>query len=121
VFDEAALVSDEAYHLARPFLKGVPGAEFLVLSTPYGKRGWFYDRWEKGGADWARVSVDAFQSGRFSLGELEKERREVGDWWFDQAYRLKFHDAVGAVFLERDIAAAFERGSGIKPLFSQGA
>jgi hypothetical protein len=52
IIDEAARVSDQLYNLVRPFLSatkavhGRPG-RLVVASTPYGKRGWFYEAWNQ--------------------------------------------------------------------------
>src|SRR5207248_3768488 len=58
VIDEAARVPDDLYRAVRPML-AVSGGQLICLSTPYGKRGFFYDAWAKGGADWARIGVAA--------------------------------------------------------------
>ena len=47
--DEAARVEDTAYNALRPSLAMSDG-DLWLMSTPYGKRGFFYDTWEHGGA-----------------------------------------------------------------------
>jgi len=47
--DEASRVADELYFAVRPIL-AVSGGSLMVLTTPYGKRGVFYEEWT-GGAD----------------------------------------------------------------------
>ena len=47
--DEAARVSDDLYMAMRPML-AVSGGELWLMSTPFGKRGFFYDAWERGRA-----------------------------------------------------------------------
>src|SRR5262249_1253448 len=42
VIDEAAKVSDELYRTVRPML-AVSRGRLIALSTPWGKRGWFYE------------------------------------------------------------------------------
>ncbi len=44
VIDEAARVPDELYFAVRPML-AVSGGHLVALSTPWGRRGWFYDAW----------------------------------------------------------------------------
>ena len=48
IFDEAAQVPDELYVALRPMLATTNGALWL-LSTPYGKQGFFYNEWARGG------------------------------------------------------------------------
>src|SRR5262249_45002526 len=59
VIDEAARVSDALYRSVRPML-AVSGGKLVALSTPFGKRGFFYEEWH-GGGPWHRVRVTADQ------------------------------------------------------------
>ncbi len=56
--DEAARVSEDLYLAVRPMLAVTDGAMWL-MSTPFGKRGFFWEAWERGGAEWLRVRVPA--------------------------------------------------------------
>src|SRR5262249_34945772 len=47
VVDEAARVSDELYLAIRPML-AVSGGALWLMSTPFGKRGFFWETWERG-------------------------------------------------------------------------
>lgn len=42
IIDEAARVPDDLYRAVRPML-AISGGRLICLSTPYGKRGFFYD------------------------------------------------------------------------------
>jgi hypothetical protein len=55
VMDEASRVPDELLASVRPMLATTNG-RFIGLSTPAGKRGWFYEAWSQGDG-WERVSV----------------------------------------------------------------
>src|SRR5262249_46209279 len=44
LIDEAARVPDALYRSVRPML-AVSQGRLVALSTPYGKRGWFYEEW----------------------------------------------------------------------------
>src|SRR5215204_7044745 len=50
VVDEAARVDDELYYSVRPML-AVSGGALLMLSTPWGRRGVFFNEWS-GGSAW---------------------------------------------------------------------
>ena len=52
--DEASRVEDEMYLAVRPMLAVSDGALWL-MSTPFGKRGFFYETWAHGGPEWERV------------------------------------------------------------------
>src|SRR5262249_16690589 len=66
VVDEASRVPDELYHAIRPML-AVSGGRIVLLSTPFGKRGFFYKEWSEGGDDWHRVKITARDCPRLSL------------------------------------------------------
>jgi hypothetical protein len=70
--------------LARPML-AVSGGRLILLSTPRGKRGIFWRVWEHD-ADWTKVRVTAYECPRITKEYLERERRNIGDWWFAQEY-----------------------------------
>jgi hypothetical protein len=95
--DEAARVSDDLYLAIRPMLAVSEGTLWL-MSTPFGKRGFFYKAWERGGADWMRVGVPANECSRISRRFLEEERETMGDRWFRQEYLCEFVDQASGVF-----------------------
>jgi hypothetical protein len=95
--DEAARVSDELYLAIRPMLAVSDGALWL-MSTPFGKRGFFYEAWANGGPDWARVRAAATECPRIGRKFLEEERATMGERWFRQEYLCEFEEAVSGVF-----------------------
>ena len=115
VIDEASRVSDILYMSVRPML--ALGAELEVLSTPFGKRGWFFDIVNtRRRLDMFRAwKVTASQVPRITPEFLKEEFLELGERWFNQEYYLRFSDSVDAVFAADVIDAA--REDGIEPLF----
>jgi len=119
VIDEASRVSDPLYKSVRPML--ALGAHLLTLSTPFGKRGWFFDTW----SDPARLArfrawrVTAKDCPRISPEFLEEEFQELGERWFNQEWMCSFEDSVDAVFTQDVIEGA--RADDIQPLFTLGA
>jgi hypothetical protein len=55
--DEAGFVADGLYRAVRPML-AVSGGRLILLSTPNGKFGHFYEAWE-GDEEWERIKVPA--------------------------------------------------------------
>jgi hypothetical protein len=96
IVDEAARVGDELYFATRPML-AVSGGRLLMLSTPFGKRGVFYEEWS-GGIAWERYTVTAAECPRIPPEFLEEERRTLGPWWFAQEYECRFMDTLDQVF-----------------------
>jgi hypothetical protein len=79
-------------------VRGYSAVSLWLLSTPYGKRGFFYEAWEHGGPEWERVSVSATDCSRISTAFLETARRDMGGAWFAQEYLCNFVDSEGSVF-----------------------
>ncbi len=84
------------------------------MSTPFGKRGHFYEEWTNGTA-WERVKVPATDCPRISPEFLEEERRSLGDWWFSQEYMCEFMETVDQVFGYDFVMESIS--SDVKPLF----
>ena len=99
--DEAARVNDELYLAIRPML-AVSGGTLWLMSTPFGKRGFFYESWAGGGPEWERIRVGAHECERIAPGFLEEERKAMGERWFQQEYECEFVDTVSGVF-DRDL------------------
>jgi hypothetical protein len=113
VIDEAARVSDDLYFSVRPML-AVSGGRLVCLSTPFGKRGWFYEEWT-GPGSWARVQITAAQCPRISAAFLAEERRSLGERWYRQEYECSFEETSDAVFSYADVQAAC--ADDLPPLF----
>jgi hypothetical protein len=107
VVDEASRVPDALYYAVRPML-AVSGGRLVLLSTPFGRRGFFHAEWTAGGPAWHRVSVTAEECPRIPAGWLEQERAAIGDWWYRQEYGCQFVDTADQVFRYEDVAAAYD-------------
>lgn len=114
VIDEASRVSDALYYSVRPMLAAGKG-RLVLLSSPFGKRGFFFEEWEKGGPAWRRWKVRADQCPHYTREFLANERRSMGPRWYAQEYEVAFNDAVDAVFTEEDIRAAVTHS--VTPIF----
>ena len=114
VIDEAARVPDDLYRAVRPML-AVSGGSLIALSTPFGKRGFFYEAWT-GKETWQRVEIKAAACSRLTPEFLDEERRELGERWYRQEYDCSFEEVIDAVFAYADIQAALS--GDVKPLFA---
>ena len=113
VVDEASRVNDSLYASIRPML-AVSGGRIILLSTPCGKRGFFYREWSEGGQNWHRAKITANECPRISREFLNEEMRAMGSWWFNQEYECRFVDTIDQIFRSEDIEAALS--SEVKPL-----
>jgi len=96
LIDEAARVSDDLYYAVRPML-AVSQGRIVLLSTPCGKRGFFFREWEEG-QDWLKIKITADRCPRIPKAFLEQERRDIGERWFAQEYLCSFEESNAALF-----------------------
>jgi hypothetical protein len=116
LLDEAARVEDPLYHAVRPML-AVSGGSLMMLSTPHGKRGVFYEEWTEG-IGWERYEVPATEVPRISEEFLEEERRSLPARIFRQEYLCSFEELEDAVFLTEHVERAITPE--VQPLFARG-
>ena len=95
--DEAARCSDELYLAIRPML-AVSNGTLWLMSTPFGKRGFFYETWANGEGEWERFRAPATECARIRKELLEEERATMGERVFRQEYLCEFEDTVSGVF-----------------------
>jgi hypothetical protein len=109
--DEASRVEDELLVAITPMLATAVDGRLLALSTPAGRRGWWFKAWEDGGDLWERVSVRAADIPRIPASFLESERRLMTASRYRQEYECSFEEADDAVFTAEDLARAFTEGA----------
>ena len=104
MIDEASRVPDEMYLAMRPALISGNG-DLWMMSTPFGKRGFFYETWMNGGDRWTRILATADGCRRIAPEALAEEREAMGEAWFRQEYLCEFVQAEDSVFREEDVDA----------------
>jgi hypothetical protein len=96
--DEASRIEDVLYHAVRPMLATSSG-RLVLLSTPAGRRGVFFEEWTEGdGSAWERYEVRAEECERIPPSFLEEERRELPAWIYRQEYECSFEDTEDQLF-----------------------
>lgn len=114
IVDEASRVDNELFAAVRPMLATTQG-RFVALSTPYGKRGWWWEAFAHG-EGWHRTRVTAHDCPRIDPQWLDEERRLIGDWQFRQEYLCEFVDTDEQFFASDLIEAAMSHE--VAPLWS---
>lgn len=117
VVDEASRVADALYQAIRPML-AVSRGRIILLSTPFGKRGFFHAEWTGAGLDWQRTKVTAHDCPRIDPAWLAAEQRRIPASVFDEEYLCIFGELEDAAFAFDDIRAAI--APGLSPLFAKG-
>jgi len=110
ILDERAFIPDDAVESAiKPMLATMPGGGQLVeISSPFGKRGGFYDDFVKGerlAARYRSVRLPSSQNPLVDSEYLREMRDDMTDRAFRSEFLAEFLDTIGAVFLEEDILA----------------
>jgi hypothetical protein len=124
VIDEAARVGDLLYHqAARPML-AVSSGRLVCLSTPFGRRGFFFEAWEGRTAEgkllnapWERYRITAHQCPRIPPEFLEEERQSKTAEEFAQEYECSFESAEGCYFRVTDIERMIALGQADRPFW----
>ena len=117
LIDEASRVPDDLYKAVRPML-AIGGGALWLMSTPFGKRGFFYETWIDENNRWLKIKATGPECARIPKEFLDDERRTLGDRWFRQEYLCEFLSAEDALF---DIDLVMSRiTAACEPLFPGG-
>lgn len=114
IIDEAAFLDDALYYAITPMLAA--GGRLIAMTTPCGKRGFFYDAWTNGGDVWHRTKITAFDTSRMSPDFLEATRATTPDWRFSQEFLCEFVDNDETLFGSDMVSAAMSPD--VAPIFS---
>jgi len=117
--DEAARVKDEMFVALEPML-AVGEGDMWLMSTPRGRMGFFYEAWEYGGSEWARVTARATECDRIGQVWLEGRRGAMDAAMFRQEFMVEFVDDGTEVFDRAVVEAAldeYEKGLKVRLRF----
>lgn len=106
IIDEAAVVPDNVWGAVTPMISSVNG-RIALLSTPKGKRGFFYKEYSGGGREgWRKHTYTWRGCPRTSEKHIAAERRSHDELWIRQEYECEFLDVSGMGFFD---VSSFER------------
>lgn len=105
--DEAARVLDKVYTALRPMLAASTTSQLIALTTPYGRRGFFYEAWD-GGIGWDRITITAADCPHITAEFLEEERQAMSEWQWRSEYMVEFVDTDEAFFSSELIDAMID-------------
>jgi hypothetical protein len=116
IVDESARVPDDIYSAVRPMLATKPDGRFICLSTPSGRRGFFFEAWNSEG--WEKIQVKAEDCVRISKEFLIAERVALGELMFQQEYCCSFHSESGASVFDLNFIQGIFSNANFKPFFA---
>ena len=96
IIDEMAAVGQENFAALSPCMSSVEGSQQILISTPRGQIGTFWDVWQN--PSYEKYFLSADKNPGVSASWLEEERVALGDLLFEQEYLCSFTSAVSCVF-----------------------
>lgn len=123
IIDEASRVHDDLYNSIRPMISASKGG-LLLLSTPFGQRGFFYERY-KDEERWKKYLVTAERFDSFGVGlddattyecsritqdDIKEVISESGIAWVRQEYYCEFTSTESQVFSHELVMKCFRPG-----------
>lgn len=116
IVDEAAGVSDDLIQAVFPMLATRKDGRLILLTTPKGKRGFFYETWISGGPEWKRVKITAADCPRISPAFLAEQMKLLGPTRYAEEYDCCFVDNDMSAFSTDLIDAMFQND--LEPLWN---
>lgn len=109
ICDEAAYFAPDVFELViRPILK-VKGKKCYLLSTPRGKKNWFYKYYTQDGPLYTSVEGNYLENDFSSVEETEAARNIMPEHIFNQEYLGEFLDSEFLVFPSMPIQNIMEK------------
>lgn len=112
ILDEAARASDDLLASAVPMVAG--DGQLMVMSTPWGRRGFFFALHEDQGNGWQRHKITAYESQQFTPTRIAEAKALHGSFVFASDYECQFGDNDAQLFSTELVRAAFTPG--VRPL-----
>lgn len=106
IIDEASRVPDDVLAACLPMLVANNG-RLVCLSTPRGKRGFFYERFISDDPAWERINARACDSPRISPEALVEQLASLGPRLYAQEFENQFLEETDQVFSADSIEAMF--------------
>ena len=94
VVDEAAFASDTAYKALEPMLT-VSNGTLMLLSTPNGQLGYFYEQWHLPDSPWTKIFGTLEDCPRVNKDAIEGMRKSMAKADFEQEFECKFVASSG--------------------------
>ncbi len=88
ILDESGDVPDELYHAVLPMLI-ISRGTLLAGGTPKGRRGFFFESWDKGGDGWDRIEAPWAECPRMDATEIAAQRLGLKEK-FAQEFECQF-------------------------------
>ncbi len=105
ILDEAAYASDGLLAAALPMVAST--GQFMVMSTPNGRQGFFYALHEDGANGYERHKITAYESAQYNAARIAEVKASLGSFTFSSDYECSFTDTDTQLFGSALVRAAF--------------
>jgi hypothetical protein len=105
--DEGAFQEDEKIEAVEPAIIAKHG-RIIVISTPNGKKGWFYRKCTEPGDHTIKLYYPSSANPHIRPEDLEYKRLTKADFWFQQEYLANWIDWSGNAFPPEEITRIFK-------------
>ncbi|HEY6329043.1 MAG TPA: terminase family protein [Blastocatellia bacterium] len=110
IMDEASRIPSVLFDAIIP-MQTVSGGTLVLLSTPWGKRGFFYEAWAGMKGNWHQLERLATDCPRITPHRLAEARDLMDEPKFNREYLCKFTETPGQYFSEQSLERAFRIGN----------
>ncbi|MBM9466090.1 terminase large subunit domain-containing protein [Nakamurella leprariae] len=106
ILDEASRASDDLLAAVVPMV--ATGGQFMMMSTPWGRRGFFYELAELDQTDaWERHRTTVYESARWPEARRARVRASIGSFAWSSDYECVFGDTTSQLFSTEMVDRAF--------------
>ena len=106
IVDEAAFIKDEIFQEVFSPMLAVGDGEFILLSTPFGKKGFLFDRFTDD--DWFTIQVPTSANPLVDEKFIEEQRQNLTQTQFKQEILGKFAESVDSFFTRDELMSCAE-------------
>jgi hypothetical protein len=116
IIDEAAFASDQLFPALFP-MTAVSGGAIVLISTPNGQSGYFYEQWHQQTGPWSRHKLAASECKRLKPEALEQIRLTMSADEYAQEFECQFVAGAGQI-ISRELFRSSLRDD-IDPFFPE--
>jgi hypothetical protein len=107
IIDEASRCDDNLFYSLKPMM-AVGNGKLILLSSPFGRRGFFFDVWTNG-ENWTRFTVKATDCERITPEFLASEKASMPSFIYEQEYECAFTDSTSQIFSSELIESSINK------------
>ena len=101
IVDEAAFIDEQVFQEVLTPMLAVTDGDFVIISTPYGKQGFFWKK--KNDDDWYTQQVSSWDNPKIDDDFIDKQREQLTSLQFKQEIRGEFDEETNSAFPSRDV------------------